>query len=126
MSTVLRPRMSEKTYAISESGVFVFIVESKLNKQEIAKAVEDSYKVDVIKVNVVNQKGKKKRAYRNRKYENGTRSDMKKAYVTLKEGQSIPIFAAVQEAEEKAEKTNKKLEKVADKKAKKDSKKGEK
>lgn len=101
MISVLRPRMSEKTYAQSENGVFVFLVDKNLNKHQIADAVAKTYDVEVTKVNVVVQKGKAKRLYRNRKFENGARADMKKAYVTLKEGQSIPIFAAVEEAEAK-------------------------
>ena len=105
--TVLKPRMSEKTYAQSENGVFVFLVDKNLNKHQIAEAVEKTYDVQVTKVNSVVQKGKEKRVYRNRKFENGTRSDMKKAYVTLAEGQSIPIFAAVEEAEAKEKKEKK-------------------
>lgn len=98
MSIVLKPRMSEKTYAHSDKGVFVFVVDKDLNKHQIAEAVEKTYDVNVETVNIVVQKGKTKRMYKNRKYERGTRSDIKKAYVTLKEGQSIPIFAAVEEA----------------------------
>lgn len=101
MITVVKPRMSEKTYGQSETGVFVFIVDKALNKHQIAEAVSETYKVDVVNVRVLVQKGKQKRLYRNRKYEKGTRADSKKAYVTLKEGQSIPIFAAVEEAEAK-------------------------
>lgn len=109
MSIVLKPRMSEKTYAHSEKGVFVFVVDKDLNKHQIAEAVAETYNVEVVSVNIVVQKGKTKRLYKNRKYEHGTRSDMKKAYVTLKEGQSIPIFAAVEE--EAAETASMKKEK---------------
>jgi len=104
MSHVLKPRMSEKTYAQSEKGVFVFVVDKSLNKHQIAEAVSKTYDVQVKSVNVVVQKGKAKRLYKNRKFEQGTRSDIKKAYVTLAEGQSIPIFAAVEEAEAKEKK----------------------
>jgi len=61
--------------------------------------------------------------YRKRRYENGRRSNVKKAYVTLKEGDQIPIFAAVEEQEEKAEKTQEVVTKAAEKKAKKEAKK---
>jgi len=114
MSIVLKPRMSEKTYAHSDKGVFVFVVDKDLNKHQIAEAVAATYDVEVVSVNIVVQKGKTKRIYRNRKYERGTRSDLKKAYVTLKEGQSIPIFAAVEE--EIAESDDKKDKKVKEKK----------
>lgn len=98
-SIALRPRMSEKTYAQSDHGVFVFVVDKHMNKKQVAEAVEKTYDVGVTNVNIVVQKGKAKRMYKNRKFEHGTRNDMKKAYVTLKEGDSIPIFAAVDEAE---------------------------
>ncbi len=105
MSTpLLKPRMSEKTYGQSDKGVFVFVVDDAMNKHQIGLAVEQVYGVDVINVRTVVQKGKTKRQYRNRKYENGTRSDMKKAYVTLKSGQSIPIFASVEESDKKESK----------------------
>ncbi len=109
---VLKPRMSEKTYAQSANGVFVFVVDHSLNKHQIADAVEKTYEVNVVDVRIVIHKGKEKRSYRNKRYENGVRSDIKKAYVTLAKGQSIPIFAAVEEPEEekplKNEKRNKK------------------
>ncbi len=116
MIPVLKPRMSEKTYAQSEKGVFVFVVDKDLNKHQIAEAVEKTYDVNVVTVNVVVQKGKTKRLYRNRRYERGVRSDVKKAYVTLKEGQSIPIFAAIEEAEAETKKSEKETKKKGDKK----------
>jgi large subunit ribosomal protein L23 len=114
--------MSEKAYAMSASRVYVFDVDTSVNKHEITDAVEETYGVTVINIRTITVKGKAKRLYRNRRYENGRRSDVKKAYVTVKEGDAIPIFAAVEEAEVKAEKTAKTLEKVAEKQAKKESK----
>lgn len=111
MTTVLKPRMSEKSYGTSANGVFVFDVDSSINKQQIAELVAKTYEVSVVDVRIVVQKGKEKRLYRNRRYETGVRSDVKKAYVKLKKGDSIPIFAAVEEAEEKAEKATKKAKK---------------
>ncbi len=118
----LKPRMSEKTYAMSNDRVYVFDVSKDINKHEIANAVESTYEVTVTNVRTIIVKGKVKRTYRNRRYQTGTRSDVKKAYVTLKEGDAIPIFAAVEEAEEKSEKTAKTLEKVAAKASKKEEK----
>ena len=124
---VLKPRMSEKTYEMSqkEKGVFVFVVNKGLNKHQVADAVAKTYDVTVETVRIVIQKGKAKRLYRNRKFTEGVRSDIKKAYVTLKKGDSIPIFAAVEEekaAELKAvEDANKKAKKSV-KKAKKEEK----
>lgn len=111
MSIVLKPRMSEKTYAQSASGVFVFDVDGDLNKHQIAEAVATTYEVTVTNVRIVIQKGKAKRYYRNRRFENGVRQDTKKAYVTLKKGDSIPIFAAVEQAEEEVTKADKKAKK---------------
>jgi len=119
----LKPRMSEKTYAMSQTGVYVFDVVTDLNKHEIADTVATTYDVTVESVRTVTVKGKAKRMYRKRRYENGRRSNVKKAYVTLKEGDQIPIFAAVEEQEEKAEKTQEVVTKAAEKKAKKEAKK---
>ena len=121
-SIVLKPRMSEKSYAMSSDRVYVFDIDKSVNKHEVAKAVEETYEVTVTNVRTIIVKGKAKRLYRNRRYESGKRADIKKAYVTLKVGDAIPIFAAVEEAETKAEKTSKTLEKVAEKKAKKEEK----
>ncbi len=98
-SMILKPRLSEKTYALSQTGVFVFVVPKDANKHEVKLAVEKTYDVSVTNVRIVVQQGKTSRQYRNRRFVNGERSDFKKAYVTLKEGDSIPIFAAVEEAE---------------------------
>lgn len=100
---VLLPRLSEKTYAMSETGLYVFTVDTELNKHEIATAVASTYNVTVITVRTVKLKGKVKRLYRNRKYETGRRSDIKKAYVQVKEGDVIPVFASVNDAEEKVD-----------------------
>jgi len=122
MSILLKPRMSEKTYAQSQDGVFVFDVGLEVNKHQVASAVAAEYDVTVEKVNITIVKGKEKRAYKKRKYETGRRNDIKKAYVTLKEGDSIPIFAAVEEAEQKQEEADTKASKKAAKKAKKEKK----
>ncbi len=90
----VRPRVSEKAYAISQTGTYIFIVPINANKVEIAKAINAQFAVTVTDVNTTTQKGKAVRFYRGGKFDNGTRSDMKKAYVRLAEGQSIPVFAA--------------------------------
>lgn len=120
---VLKPKMSEKTYAISENGVYVFEVDKSINKQQIAKSVEQTFEVTVTSVRTVTTKGKKKRLYRQRRYETGSRSTYKKAYVTLKKGDQIPIFAAIEEAEEQVAKAEAKTDKKAEKAAKKEAKK---
>jgi len=90
---LITPRLSEKSFAQSQQGTYVFNVPDKTNKQEIAAAVGEQYGVTVTEVNVVRAKGKKVRTFRGRgKFANGTRVDAKKAYVRLKEGDKITVF----------------------------------
>lgn len=91
----LKPRVSEKAYGLSQSSnTYVFQVPSDSNKTTIAAAVAEQFKVSVITVNITNLKGKTKRTVRKGgRATKGTRSDIKKAYVVLKEGDSIAIFA---------------------------------
>ena len=101
---IITPRISEKAYGQAGNiNVYTFIVPSNLNKIEIKKRVESEYSVKVLNVNVLVQKGKTKAALRGKRNRPGTgkRSDFKKAYVTLTEGQSIPVFNTSQEGEGK-------------------------
>lgn len=89
-SVILRPVVSEKSYALLDQGVYTFIVAPDANKVEIRHAVESIFGVNVVKVNTLNRPGKRKR---NRgKATFGKRSDTKRAVVTLAVGQTIPIF----------------------------------
>ena len=104
----LKPRMSEKAYQQSVlNQTYVFVVSLDANKSQIKKAVQDRYKVTVTDVNVVIQNGKKARSIRlgNRKARPiiGQRPDVKKAYVRIKDGETIKIFE-----EEETEKKGKK------------------
>lgn len=103
---ILKPRMSEKAYQLSQvSRVYVFVVPKRASKQAIASAVQAQFKVTVEGVNTTVVKGKAKRIIRRGgRPIAGRMSDIKKAYVTLKEGDTIPIFAAVEESEKKAAK----------------------
>lgn len=95
-AVALKPRISEKTFALSESGnTYVFDVPAGVNKFEAAKAVAAQYDVTVIRVRIVSVPGKATRSYRQRgrKSFSGQRSNIRKAYVTLKEGDKLPIFA---------------------------------
>jgi large subunit ribosomal protein L23 len=85
--TIVAPMITEKATVLSEQNKVVFQVAMDSTKDEIATAVEQLFKVKVIKVNTLIQKGKTKR-FRGRP---GRRSDLKKAIVTLQEGQSIDI-----------------------------------
>jgi large subunit ribosomal protein L23 len=85
--TILAPVITEKATLLSEQNKVVFRVAGDASKDEIAAAVEALFKVNVTKVNTVNVKGKTKR-FRGIV---GRRSDVKKAIVTLADGQSIDI-----------------------------------
>ena len=85
--TILAPVITEKATLLSEQNKVVFRVAQDATKDEIAAAVEELFKVKVTKVNTLNVKGKTKRF----RGQIGRRSDVKKAIVTLAEGQSIDI-----------------------------------
>jgi len=85
--TILAPHITEKATLLSEQNKVVFKVAMDATKDEIATAVEELFKVKVTKVNTVVTKGKTKRF----RGVVGTRSDVKKAIVTLAEGQSIDV-----------------------------------
>lgn len=118
-TTLLRPRLSEKSYGLGiTKNVYVFDVPSDANKHTIAEAVAAQYEVTVTDVNVTNIKGKVKRLIRKGgRPVMGRRSDIKKAYVTLAEGQKLPFFDEPEE-----EKPAQKDDKKAGKKAKKETK----
>ena len=85
--TILAPHITEKATLLSEQNKVVFKVALDATKDEIAAAVEELFKVNVLKVNTVVTKGKAKR-FRGIA---GRRSDVKKAIVTLAAGQSIDV-----------------------------------
>ena len=85
--TILAPVITEKATLLSEQNKVVFRVADDASKDEIAAAVEELFKVKVTKVNTLVTKGKTKRF----RGIIGRRSDVKKAIVTLAEGQSIDI-----------------------------------
>lgn len=92
---ILKPRVSEKAYGQSlTKNTYVFVVPRDVNRTEVADAVEVQFGVSVTDVNVLNVKGKVKRTVRKGgRQTSGKDSDFKKAYVTLKEGDSIAVFA---------------------------------
>ena len=85
--TILRPVITEKATILSEQNKVVFEVSKDSTKDQIASAIEELFQVEVVKVNTLVTKGKTKR-FRGIL---GKRSDVKKAIVTLAEGQSIDI-----------------------------------
>ncbi len=85
--TIVRPIITEKSTIISEFNQMVFEVPLSASKTDVKKAVENLFKVSVVNVNTLRQKGKSKR-FRGIA---GQRSDVKKAIVTLKDGDNIDI-----------------------------------
>ncbi len=84
------PHVSEKaTVVADQNNQYVFKVAADATKTEIKAAVESLFEVSVTKVNVVNIKGKTKRTVRGM----GKRNDLRKAYVTVAEGQEISFVA---------------------------------
>ena len=92
MYTIIRsPHITEKLTMLSEKNQVVFRVALDATKPEIKAAVEGLFGVKVMAVNTLIQKGKTKR-FRGRQ---GVRSDVKKAFVTLAEGQTIDFTTSL-------------------------------
>ncbi len=87
---ILRPIVSEKSYALLDNGVYTFVVHPDATKIEIRQAVESIFDVQVARVNTLNRKGKRKR--NRRQFTFGKRSDTKRAIVTLAGGGRIDLF----------------------------------
>ena len=88
---IIAPIITEKATILSEQNKVVFRVAGTSTKDEIAAAVESLFKVNVLKVNTLVQKGKTKR-WKGRPYK---RTDVKKAVVRLAEGQSIDVTSGI-------------------------------
>ena len=88
--SVLRaPKVSEKTARLAESNQYVFEVAKTATKADVKAAIEHLFNVKVLAVNVANIKGKSK-SFR---FRAGRRSDKRKAYVRLADGQTIDVTA---------------------------------
>ncbi len=86
---LLQPLLTEKVTAMREASNTVgFLVHPDANRIQIKQAVEALLKVKVARVNVMNVRGKVKRLGRF----SGKRSDWKKAFVTLKEGEKLELY----------------------------------
>ena len=91
LDTIISPNLTEKSTSLSEFNKVVFKVNKKANKKLIKKSIEKIYKVNVIKINTANIRGKEK-IVRNRK---AYKSGYKKAIVTLKKGQTIDLSTRI-------------------------------
>lgn len=85
---ILKPIITEKSMDLSSQKKYVFKVDKNATKPEIARAVEELFKVDVKSVNTINMKKKPKRV----RYQSGYTAQWKKAIVTLKESSKTIEF----------------------------------
>jgi large subunit ribosomal protein L23 len=87
LDTIISPNVTEKSTSLSEFNKIVFKVHKGASKMSIKKSIEKLFKVNVIKINTINTKGKTKLV----KGKKTISSSFKKAIVTLKKGQSIDL-----------------------------------
>ncbi len=86
---LIRPIVSEKSYSLMDEGRYTFEVDPRSNKTEIKIAVEQIFGVTVVSVNTINRQGKAQRT----RAGVGKRKDVKRAIVTVAEGQAIDVFS---------------------------------
>ena len=87
---IIRPIITEHSYDMMEKNTYTFEVAKDANKIEVRQAIEAIFDVTVVKVNTLNVKPKTKRV----RYKEGKTRSWKKAMVTLKEGDTIELFAS--------------------------------
>ncbi len=87
---IIRPIVSEKSYAGLENNTYTFLVSPDSNKTEIKEAIQQVWNVRVVSVNTMTRKGKVKRT----RLGIGKRPDQKRAVVKLADGDTIEIFEA--------------------------------
>ncbi len=92
---VIHPVISEKSMDEAQHGKYTFAVHGGANKVQIAAAVEELFKVEVLGVNVLTTKTKEKRGGMRRSRVGGRTTPWRKAIVTLAPGQKIEFFEAV-------------------------------
>ncbi len=91
LDTIISPNITEKATSLSEFNKLVFKVNKNVTKNSIKRSVEKIFKVNVIKINTINLKRKKKLVQGKKSFKPG----YKKAIVTLKKGQSIDLATGI-------------------------------
>ena len=91
LDTIISPNITEKSTSLSEFNKVVFKVNKGASKNSIKRSIEKIFKVNVIKINTINLKGKTKIIKNKKTYKSG----YKKAIVTLKKGQSIDLATGI-------------------------------
>lgn len=96
MEVLVKPLITEKMTGLGEKrGQYGFVVNRKANKLEVKEAVEKMYGVNVESVNTMVIPGKKRNRNTKTKFIVGRTSAVKKAIVTLAEGQSIDFYSSI-------------------------------
>lgn len=93
ISIIKKPIVTEKAMKNTEGGQYVFEVDPKSNKIEIRKAIEEMFEVKIISIRTVRVKGKIRSRITRKGLMKGMTSLRKKAYITLKKGQTIDLVA---------------------------------
>ena len=91
IDSIRNPIITEKATILSEQNKTVFKVHEDANKKNIKKNIEKLFRVNVVKVNIINQKAKLKMKQGKKSYKAG----YKKAIITLKKGQSIDLTTGI-------------------------------
>jgi len=91
LDTIISPNITEKATYLSEFNKVVFKVHKGASKNSIKKTVEKIFKVNVVRINTINFKGKTKLV----KGKKSKRPGYKKAIITLKKGQSIDLATGI-------------------------------
>ena len=91
LDSIISPTVTEKATSLSEHNKVVFKVSNKTTKKYIKKSIEKIFKVNVIKINTIKQKGKTK-LVRGKK---ANKPGYKKAIITLKKGQNIDLTTGI-------------------------------
>ena len=92
---IIRPVISEKSFALAETGKYTFRVHDHAHKTEIRQAIEQLFDVNVVDVRTASVKSKPKR----RGHTSGRSRQWKKAIVQVQPGQTIPIFRGLEGTE---------------------------
>jgi large subunit ribosomal protein L23 len=95
MEILKRPLVTEKMTALNESGKYAFEVNKNANKVEIKKTIEKLYGVTVEKVATMRAQGKLKSKNTKAGVVSGRKPTVKKAIVTLKEGDVIDFYSGI-------------------------------
>jgi len=113
ISAIEKAILSEKAYKQMEKGVYTFLIDESIKKEEIAKIIENQFSVKVLKVNITKFAPKRKRIARSRK--TTLVGGGKKAIVWLAKGQKIALLASKKEAKDQKSKSKSTKEKDVDK-----------